>query len=207
MKFRYAALLALAPISVAPFVAPPLAAQSGDLAKVTEHLRAVDTMTANFSQQDRKGKVLTGTLTMKRPGKARFQYEKGVPLLLVSDGKALTLIDYQVNQVQRWPISDLPLSVLLDPNANMAKYAKQVPSGDPKVVLVQAKDPKRPQYGVITLAFTRNASAPAGLMLQGWVAIDSQNNRTRVTLSGQRFNVPVSDQAFKYKDPRPANRR
>lgn len=207
MKFRYAALLALAPLSVAPFVTPPLVAQSGDLAKVTEHLRAVDTMTANFSQQDRKGKVLTGTLTMKRPGKARFQYEKGVPLLLVSDGKALTLIDYQVNQVQRWPISDSPLSVLLDPNANMAKYAKQVPSGDPNVVLVQAKDPKRPQYGVITLAFTRNASAPAGLMLQGWVAIDSQNNRTRVTLSGQRFNVPVSDQAFKYKDPRPVNRR
>ena len=89
MKFRYAALLALAPLSLTPFIAPPLAAQSGDLAKVTEHLRSVDTMTANFSQQDRKGKVLTGTLTMKRPGRARFQYEKGVPLLLVSDGKAL----------------------------------------------------------------------------------------------------------------------
>lgn len=207
MKLAYAAALAFVPLTALSITAAPLAAQSGDLEKVSQHLRAVDSMTADFSQTDRKGKVLTGTLTMKRPGKARFQYQKGVPLLLVSDGKALTLIDYQVNQVQRWPIGDSPLSVLLDPNANMSKFAKIMPSSDSNTVLVQAKDPKKPQYGVITLAFTRSASAPGGLTLQGWVAIDSQNNRTKVVLSNQRFNVPVSDQAFKYKDPRPAGRR
>lgn len=207
MKFSYAATLALAPLVAFAVSSGPVAAQSGDLERVTQHLRGVSSMTANFSQTDRKNKTLTGTLTMKRPGKIRFQYQQGVPLLLVADGKALTFIDYQVNQVQRWPIGDSPLSVLLDPNANMAKFAKVVASGDANIVLVQAKDPKKPQYGVITLAFTRNASAPSGLMLQGWVATDSQNNRTRVSLSNQRFNVAVSDQAFKYKDPRPANRR
>ena len=39
-------------------------------------------------------------------------------------------------------------------------------------------------------------------MLQGWVALDSQNNRTSVRLNDQRFNVPVSDNAFKWSDPR-----
>ena len=59
----------------------------------------VQSMTADFTQTDRDGKVLTGTLTLKRPGKIRFQYEKGVPLLIVGDGKALWFIDYSVRQV------------------------------------------------------------------------------------------------------------
>jgi outer membrane lipoprotein-sorting protein len=31
-------------------------------------------MTANFSQTGRGGQTLNGVLTMKRPGKVRFQY-------------------------------------------------------------------------------------------------------------------------------------
>src|SRR3546814_12784079 len=84
-------------------------------------------MTAQFTQTDRAGKVLTGTLSLKKPGKIRFQYEKGVPILIVGDGKALFFIDYSVNQVQRWPIGDSPLSVLLDPGKDMSKVAHVVP--------------------------------------------------------------------------------
>ena len=40
----------------------------------------------------RNGKVLTGTFTLKKPGKLRFQYEKGVPILIVAEGGALTLL-------------------------------------------------------------------------------------------------------------------
>ena len=47
-------------------------------------------------------------------------------------------------------------------------------------------------------------TAPGGLILQGWNTIDAQNNRTNVSLSGQRFNVPVADSAFSY---RPIQRR
>ena len=70
------------------------------------------------------------------------------------------------------------------------------------MVSVEAYDPGRPQYGRITLVFARQASAPAGLMLQGWVALDSQGNRTTIRLSDQKFNVPVDDAAFRWTDPR-----
>ena len=43
----------------------------------------------------------------------------------------------------------------------------------------------------LTLAFLRNGSAPGGLQLYGWTAIDPQNNRTTVRLSNVRFNVAV----------------
>src|SRR3546814_1538988 len=67
-------------------------------------------MIADFAQTDRNGQTLTGRLTIKQPGKIRFQYQKGVPLLIVGDGKALTMIDYEVRQVQRWPIGNSPRS-------------------------------------------------------------------------------------------------
>ena len=193
------------PVAVAAAfaIAAPAAAQSSDLASVSTHLKAVATMTAAFAQTDRVGKTLNGTLTLKRPGKIRFQYQKGVPILIVGDGKALTFIDYSVKQVQRWPIGNSPLGVLLNPEKDLSRFARVVATGDPRIVVVEARDPKRPEYGVITLAFARQASAPAGLMLQGWVTLDSQGNRTSIRLSNQAFNGPVSDEAFKWRDPRP----
>lgn len=183
-------------------IAAPASAQHADIVAVQAHLRALTSLTANFVQTDRAGKRLTGTLTMKRPGKIRFQYGANVPVLVVADGKSLYFIDYSVKQVSRWPIGNSPLSVLLDPSRDITRYAKTVASGDPRIVLTEVRDPKRPQYGAITLAFARDAAAPAGLRLQGWVALDAQNNRTTVQLSGQRFNVPVADSAFAWRDPR-----
>ena len=195
------ALLA-APLTAAALLPVPVLAQAGTpLAQVSAHLKAVDTMTANFSQSGRNGQTLDGKLTLKRPGKIRFQYGPGVPMLIVADGKSLTMVDYQVKQVSRWPIGNSPLSVLLDPNKNLAKVAKLLPSDD-RVVLLQARDPSRPEFGTITLAFAKVASAPAGLMLTGWTTVDAQKNRSTVKLSGQRFNVPVAETAFRYVDPR-----
>ncbi len=183
----------------------PAVAQTNDLAAVQRHLQGVSTMTAAFSQTDRNGQVLTGTLTWKQPGNIRFQYEKGVPLLIVAEGGALTFVDYSVKQVQRWPIRNSPLGVLLDPSRDLSRFARIVPGGggDDRLVSLEARDPKHPEYGRITLVFARNAAAPGGLMLQGWVALDSQNNRTTIRLSNQQYGAPVANNAFRWTDPRP----
>lgn len=178
-----------------------------DLGLVSTHLKAVTTMTAAFTQTDRSGKTLTGIMSLARPGKIRFQYEKGVPILLVSDGRALHFIDYSVKQVQRWPIGNSPLGILLDPNRDLSRFARILPVTDPRIVLTEVRDPKHPEYGTITLAFERSGAAPGGLMLIGWVALDSQNNRTSIRLSNQRFNLPVSGETFKWRDPRSAGPR
>jgi outer membrane lipoprotein-sorting protein len=188
--------------ATAALVAPAVAqTPAADLQQVQQHLRGLTTMTADFVQTDRNGKSLSGTLTLKQPGKIRFQYEKGVPLLIVADGGALTFIDYQVRQVQRWPVRNSPLGVLLDPSRDIGRFARVVP-GDARLLSVEANDPKHPEYGRITLVFARGGAGPAGLALQGWVAIDSQNNRTTVRLSNQRFGGPVSDGSFRWNDPR-----
>lgn len=190
------------------FATPLLvAAAPSPLDQVSAHLHAVQTMTASFTQTDRNGRVLTGTLTLKRPGHVRFEYQPSAKLLIVGDGSALTMVDYAVNQVSRWPVGDSPLSVLLDRDVDIGRFAKSVPSENPEMLLVQARDPKHPEFGTITIAFTKRAGAPAGLMLEGWTVLDAQNNRSTVRLSNQQFNTPISDKAFRWNDPRPKGPR
>ena len=119
---------------------------------------------------------------------------------IVGDGNALTYIDYDVGQRQRWPINDSPLSVLLNPNQDLSRYAHVV-QDDAQVLMIEARDNHRREFGTITIAFAKIAGAPAGLSLQGWNVRDAQNNLTTVRLSDQRFNVPVADSAFRYREP------
>lgn len=200
--------LASAAVSAALVVsAPAQADDAADLASAVTALRAITTMRADFVQADTQGQRVDGVLTLKRPGKIRFQYEKGVPILIVSDGSALTFVDYEVRQVQRWPIKNSPLGALLDPNRDVGKYGRVMPTGSDRIVSIEVRDRARPEYGVITLVFTRKASAPGGLELSSWAALDSQKRRTIVTLSNQQYGVDVPDNTFRYNDPRAPVRR
>ncbi len=201
-----AALVVSAPTALLT-TAPATAQASGDLAAAVAALRGISTMRATFVQTDRNGKRLGGVMTLKRPGKIRFQYEKGVPFLIVADGSALTFIDYQVRQVQRWPIGNTPLGAIIDPRRDVAKYGKLQPVSSPNIVSVEVRDRGHPEYGIITLVFVRKGSAPGGLELTSWAALDSQNTLTRVDLSNHKYGLAISDNDFRFNDPRPVNRR
>lgn len=190
------------------FAAPePVEAAAGDLDKAVQALRGISTMKADFTQTDRNGQSVNGVMTLKRPGKIRFEYAKGVPMLVVSNGKSMYMIDYEVNQVQRWPIKNSPLGALLDPSRDVKKYGKLLPTGHDDVVSIEVRDTSHPEYGVITLIFARDTASPGGLKLTHWVALDSQNHRTTVRLRNHRYGVAVADSAFTFKDPRRTSRR
>jgi outer membrane lipoprotein-sorting protein len=184
----------------------PLAAQTDRLDQAVAALRGITTLKADFVQTDRNGQSLRGVLTLKNPGRIRFEYQGG-DMLIVSNGRSLTFLDYEVNQKQRWPISNSPLGALLDPKRDVKRYGRLIPTGNPDVLSVEVKDARKPEYGTITLIFVRDGSAPGGLELTSWVALDAQNKRTTVRLSNQRYGVAVADSAFTYRDPRRTSRR
>ena len=194
---------ALVPVAlVATVSAAAPAATSGELKAVETSLAATQSLTADFLQTDGKGRQLAGTLSLKRPGKIRFAYGGGVNALLVADGKTLHYLDYDVAQHSKWAIGNSPLSVLLSPNPDIGRIARIVPSNNAQVVVVRARDARRPEFGTLVLAFIRSGAAPGGLRLEGWTAIDAQNKKTTVRLSNQRYNVAVPDSAFSFTEPK-----
>ncbi len=206
-----AATLAV-PVSLAVPVAsataqPPAPSQANQLDRAVRALRAVTTMRADFTQTDRAGNSVSGQLTLRNPGRIRFEYTDDVNMLVVSDGRALTLVDYDVSQVERWPIRNSPLGALLDPGRDMTRYGRLQPSSTDNVISIEVRDPQRPEFGVMTLIFVAEPSAPGGLELASWVALDSQNTRTTVRLRNHRYGMSVPDSAFTYRDPRRSSRR
>lgn len=201
MNFTISLARALAPAALIGLASSPALARTAaaDMAKLRAHISSVQSMTANFTQTDPRGRTSTGTMQMKRPGKVRFAYSGG-DLLLVANGKTLTFIDYRVGQKSSWPLGRTPLGVLLSSSPDLKGRAKVVPSNDSRVVAVEARDPT--QYGSLRLVFLRSASAPGGLQLYGWTATDSQQKRTTVKLTNVRYNVAVDESAFRYAEPK-----
>lgn len=198
MTFSTKLARALLPAAIV-VAAPAVAADSADLTRLKAHIGGVHSMTANFMQIDARGRSSTGKMQLVRPGKVRFEYSSG-DLLLVANGKSVTLVDYQVGQKSSWPLNRTPLGVLLSNSPDLKGRAEIVPGSNPNVVSVRARDPS--QYGSLTLVFLRSGSAPGGLQLYGWTAIDGQNRRTTVKLSDVRYNVGVPESAFTYSEPK-----
>ena len=175
-------------------------ATAADLADVAASLKATTSLGADFTQTGADGKVLTGKMVLARPGRIRFQYDKA-RLLIVGNGKTLTFVDYGVNQVSQWPVKSTPLGILLssDPDlSGVARIAQVVDGG----VIVEARDPKRPEFGALAIRFRTDRAAPGGLALAGWTSFDAQGGRTTTVLSNARYNADLAKADFGFRDPR-----
>jgi outer membrane lipoprotein-sorting protein len=201
MPFTSFAVRALVP-ALAILSASAIASPATDLVAVERHLGQTQSLVAHFTQTDGKNRQLSGTLSLKRPGRIRFEYGRGANMLLVSNGKDLSFIDYDVGQKSSWPVAKSPLAVLLSSTPDLGRIARIVPSNDPRIVVVRARDARHPEFGTLVLAFTRSSAGPAGLQLEGWTAIDAQNKTTKVRLDSQRYNVVVPESAFTFVSPK-----
>ena len=67
MSFPTKLVMALAPVAAIAMAATPAeAGTKEDIAAVERHLSAAQSMTANFTQTDSKGRSLNGTIQLKR---------------------------------------------------------------------------------------------------------------------------------------------
>lgn len=207
MNFSGKLLPALAPVAIVLTASSASAAVDPAISQVEQSLGATQSMTASFIQTDNKNRQLRGTLQLKRPGRIRFEYGANADMLLVANGSTLNFIDYSVGQKSSWPIAKSPLAVLLSDRPDLGRIARAMPTQDQRVVLIRARDARRPEFGTLILAFVRSPSAPGGLQLEGWTAIDAQNKKTTVKLDQQRYNVAIAETAFQFAEPQKRARR
>ena len=186
----------------------PTDARMEALGKLQDYYRGTRTFTAPFTQRNPDGTLANGTVSVERPGRIRFDYDEGIPLLVVSDGKTLNLIDKEIGQVTKWPVNDTPLRLLLAEQLDLTGLDAEIdpnPGGIDEAIAVSAVDPNQPELGRLTVYFEETGKN--GVILRGWSVIDSFGDQTTVTIGETDRNIDLPTSLWKFKDPRGAARR
>jgi outer membrane lipoprotein-sorting protein len=205
-QFSLLGALAAAPLATQALAAPPQAPRlaADDQALVDRsvaYLEAMGEAKARFVQTDARGATSQGTVFLKRPGKARFDYDPPSGLLVVSNGSTVSVSDSRLKTFDAYPLMSTPLSLFLaktirlDRGVQVTRVARMSDGFS-----ITARDIRRETAGQITLTFT-----DAPLALQGWSVTDAQGRATRVALSGLQPAPGLDPSLFVLKDPRPKN--
>ena len=201
------AAVAQTPQPPAPAVAatkPTAAALSPDdqatVDRAVAYLEGLAAASGRFVQTDARGMETQGTISLQRPGKARFEYDPPSGLLVVADGHTVAVLDGRLKTFDSTPEGATPLGLFL---AGRIKL-----NGGVKVTRVAhlsdgfsltAEDPRRLTRGSITLNFTDGP-----LTLAGWALTDPRGGLTRVRLTDFKPAASLDPALFVLRDPRPA---
>ena len=174
-----------------------------DLARVDAAMNSTASFSGRFAQYAADGSFAQGQVYIKRPGKLRFEYDAPNPLLIVSDGVALTQQDKALETTDRVPLSATPLNYFLKENINLANDTEVV--GLQKTYnewRVTARDGSGEMDGAITMVFDAQT-----LALKEWIIADSFGGETRVLLSDLKYNERINPSLFVLRDERRRRRQ
>lgn len=172
------------------------------LEMIENFLNALQTLSATFSQISADGSVSQGNVFIERPGKVRFQYEENIPILIVSDGKILNFIDYEVSQITRWPIAETPLAPLVQKFFSFSKNV-EVELGAGSVAgwtTVAISNAKNSERGKLKLIFT--GTDTSNLEILAWEITDAQGAKTYIALKDTKVNIKLDEKLWTFQDPR-----
>ncbi|MAU43936.1 MAG: cell envelope biogenesis protein LolA [Yangia sp.] len=166
------------------------AAQQLSLNQISQYLNSIQSAKSPFTQINGDGTISTGTISIKRPGKVRFEYNPPEQALVLAWSGAVYVFDKKVRgQPETYPLSQTPLSIILERNVNLAQRGMVTGhSYDGTATTVTAQDPRHPEYGSIQMKFTGNP-----VELRQWIIRDGNGNTTTVVLGGlQKASLPNS---------------
>ena len=181
--------------------APLSAADKALVDRAAAYLEGLTEAKGRFVQTDARGAMTQGSLYLKRPGKARFEYDKPSGLLVVSDGGNVSIADSRLKTFDAYPLMATPLSIFLarqirlDRGINVTRVARLTDGFS-----ITARDAKKQAEGQITLTFSDSP-----LALVGWTVTDAQGSSTRIRLTSLTKTSGLAPSLFVLKDPRPKN--
>lgn len=189
MKRLRLALLA----AIAALFALPAMADRIPLSAISSYLNSFITAESPFTQVNADGSISTGKLFIKRPGRARFEYEPPNDALVMAGGGQVAIFDPKSNQPpEQYPLRRTPLSLILAPKVDLDR-AKMVVghTSDETTTTVVAQDPEHPEYGTISLVFTGDP-----VQLRQWIITDDSGAETTVILGNLKTDVEVQERMF-----------
>lgn len=198
---RLPALAAIASAVTVMSLALPARAQIA-VGEISAYLNSFSTAQAAFTQVNADGSISTGELTLRRPGRARFDYAAPNAGLVIAGGGQVAIFDAVSNTPpEQYPLSQTPLSLILAENVNLGRSGMVVQhGGDATQTSVTLQDPAHPEYGNIRLVLTPNP-----VTLRQWVLTDDSGAQTTVILGDMETGVGLG--AGQFNIPQELQRR
>jgi outer membrane lipoprotein-sorting protein len=177
--------------------AAPLTAQDvADLNKISAYLNGISSLQASFVQVGPNGELDQGMVYARKPGRLRFEYAPPSPYLIVSDGVTIAVANSKLRTVDRYPLVENPLNIILRENIDLAKD-KRITAVDRQTgtLRITAAEKSGPLKGSVTLIFATPATE-----LRQWIITDAQGLQTMIALKNTKTDVALPPELFVLKD-------
>ena len=166
----------------------PAFAEKLSLDAISGYLNSMRQAKGAFTQINDDGTISTGTFYMKRPGRARFEYNPPEQAMVIAGANAVGVFDLKMKSVEQYPLDRTPLKIILADRVDLERaHMVTEHSYDGTATTVTAQDPDHPEYGNIQLVFTANP-----VELRQWKINDDSGSSTTVVLGelDTRSNQP-----------------
>jgi outer membrane lipoprotein-sorting protein len=200
---RRAALALLASLAAAPARAQLPSDDAALVEKARDWLRGFTNAIGRFTQVDPAGRTATGTIYLKRPGRARFDYDPPSGLTVAANGFRVAVLNRRLGTLDAYPLAATPLSVLLSRDIRIDKDVaiggvRRRPGG----FSIVAWESKKKKEGEITLDFSADPTA-----LMGWTITNPEGGATKVSLIDFAHSKPLPNSFFELKPTTPPAQR
>lgn len=170
--------------------------QKATLDKVSAYLNSIHTLKGSFAQIDPNGEVEQGDFYIEKPGRMRFEYHPPAPTLIVSDGTTVAVKNSKLNTVDRYPLTDTPLDIILSNDIDLRHNVYVTGIGEEEGSLViRARSNNNKSQGDIAIYFSQPQ-----LELRQWTIKDAQGLSTTVSLRDVQTGMPLEGSLFVLQD-------
>lgn len=175
------------------------AVQQKSLQKINAFLNSFQTLKSDFTQISAKGQMAQGVLLINKPGKLRFEYAAPNPMLIVSDGRWLTIKNRVKERGDQFPLSATPLRLVVSPQVDLAAETDVIGfESKDGITSISLADRKGSMGGYIVLVFDEQRN-----QLQQWIIVDGKDRRTTVQLANIETGGKFDPKLFIGKINRP----
>lgn len=172
------------------------AADRDALDAVSAYWNGIATLQGGFIQIEPSGNVDEGRFYIEKPGKMRFEYNPPVPTLIVADGSTVAVANTRLGTVDRYPIFETPLDVILDKRIDIRHNPAFVSvQHQPGALIINLRANQAHTKANISLVF----SAP-NYELRQWTVLDNQGLQTTVALRNVVAGQALSPTLFALPD-------
>ena len=163
------------------------------LERISAYMNELTSAQAPFRQINADGSESTGTFYLRRPWKARLDYDPPEPALLIANGGTVAIFDRKSNSgPEMYPVRGTPIYFVLadDIDLSDSEYLIRHIVRD-ELTEVHLRSLRKKFKGYIKLVFVNDP-----LSLRGWIFVDEFDNSTTFILGPLDRNADMPARLF-----------